>query len=57
MPFLVSSVSTFALSVIYCLYQGYLRDRQRRRRRLRERIAWMLWSAATQPDSCAAETR
>jgi hypothetical protein len=57
MHILISSVPTFALSMIYCLYQGYLRDRLRRQRRLRKRVAWMLWSAAMQPDLCTSDQR
>jgi hypothetical protein len=55
MHVLVSTVPTLALSMIYCLYQVYQRDCLRRQRRLRERVAWMLWSAAMEPDLCATE--
>jgi hypothetical protein len=44
---LVCSVPTLALSVIYCLYQTYLRQVWSRQRMLRERITYMLWVMAT----------
>jgi hypothetical protein len=42
---LLCSVPTLALSVIFCLYRGYRAD-QRRRRRLHERVTYMLWVMA-----------
>jgi hypothetical protein len=42
-----TSVPTLAVSVIYCLYQFYVRERQRRRERvLRERVTYLLWVMA-----------
>jgi hypothetical protein len=47
MSALLPSVSTLAVSVIFCLYQAYQRhEEQRRQRRLRERVAYMLWVMA-----------
>jgi hypothetical protein len=48
MHFLATTVPTFALSTIYCLYRKYLQHRLRRQRRLHERVAYMLWVAAMQ---------
>jgi hypothetical protein len=45
---LIPSVSALAVSAIYCLYQAYARQLQGRRERvLRERVAFMLWVAAS----------
>ena len=46
-PF-ITTVPTLAVSVIYCLWQAYARDQQRRRTLLHERVAFMLWTAAMQ---------
>jgi hypothetical protein len=48
-PF-ATSVTTLAVSMIFCLWQGYRRDQQRRQRRLRQRVAYMLWVAAWRAD-------
>ena len=46
MSALFPSVSTLAVSVIYCVWQAYRRTRYRRERALRERVAYMLWVMA-----------
>jgi hypothetical protein len=40
------SVTTLAVSMIFCLWQAYCQTQQRRQRQLRERVAYMLWTAA-----------
>lgn len=58
MTALFSCVPTLALSTIYCLYQVYLRDGQRRRTALRARVAYMLWVIAAEvpePAACPCE--
>lgn len=35
-----------AVGAIYCVYAHYFRDRIRKRLRLRQRVAILLWSAA-----------
>jgi hypothetical protein len=47
---LVTSMATLAVSTIFCLWQAYHQDQQRRQRRLRERVAYMLWRAASLGD-------
>ena len=45
---ILPSLSAVIVSVIYCLYQAHLRQHQQRRQRvLRERVAYLLWTAAT----------
>ncbi len=52
-PFAMSA-PTLAISAIYCLYEFYLRDRERRKQRtLRERVTYMLWVMAQRMDSAA----
>jgi hypothetical protein len=46
-PF-ITTAPTLAVSVIYCIWQAYARDQQRRRALLHERVAFMLWTLATQ---------
>lgn len=47
MPVFVAAVPTFAVSAIYCIWHAYGRHLAERRRRLRERVAFLLWSAVT----------
>jgi hypothetical protein len=48
---LLASVPTFAVAIIYCLYNIYRQDRQRRElSRLRKRVAYLLWVLATEVD-------
>ena len=43
---LLPSMSTLAVSMIYCAWQAYRRSRLRHERVLRERVAYMLWVMA-----------
>jgi hypothetical protein len=46
---MVPSVAAVAVSAIFCLWQAYQqRLLQQQQRALRERVAYMLWVAATQ---------
>jgi hypothetical protein len=53
---LVPGLSTLAVSAIYCIwcaYQQFLArraDELRQQNVLRERVAWMLWTMATNED-------
>jgi hypothetical protein len=47
---MMSAVPAIAVSMIYCLWNYALRHRQQRARRLRERVAYMLWVMATEID-------
>ena len=40
------TVPTLAVSLIYCLWQAWYRVRLLRERRIRERVAYMLWVSA-----------
>ncbi len=44
-PF-VPSVAALTVSTIYCFWQAYRRQLLHRQRTLRERVAFMLWTAA-----------
>ena len=44
------TLPTLAVSLIYCLWQAYSRAQLLRHRRLRERIAYMLWVSAREID-------
>ena len=46
-PF-ATTVPTLAISMIYCIWRAYTRDQDRKRSRLCERVALMLWVAAAQ---------
>jgi hypothetical protein len=46
MSALFPSVSTLAVSIIYCVWQAYRRSCDRRERTLRERVAYLLWVMA-----------
>jgi hypothetical protein len=47
---LAQSVPTLAVAIIYCLWFRAFTHRQQRMRRLRERVAYMLWAAAMETD-------
>jgi hypothetical protein len=46
MQAILSSVPTLAVSAIYCVWHLYGEQIQRRKRILRERVAYMLWTLA-----------
>lgn len=50
MEILAPCVPTLAVAVIYCLWYRVHDFQQRRQRVLRERVAYMLWVAATEVD-------
>lgn len=51
MDFIVAqSVPTLAIAMIYCLWFRAENYRRRQMRKLRERVAYMLWSAAMEAD-------
>jgi hypothetical protein len=41
------TLAALAVSVIYCVWQSYQQTQQRRRKQLRERVAYLLWTAAS----------
>jgi hypothetical protein len=43
---LVPSVAALGVTAIYCLWQSYHAQQYLRTRTLRERVAYMLWTAA-----------
>jgi hypothetical protein len=47
---ILTSVPVLAVSMIFCLWHGYLRLMLRRESTLRERVAYMLWVMATETD-------
>jgi hypothetical protein len=49
-PVLSQTVPTLAVSVIYCLWRWAHNYQVRRERQLRQRVAYMLWMAATEAD-------
>ncbi len=44
------NVAALAVAMIFYTWRGYLQLRERRRRVLRERVAYMLWVMAEQVD-------
>jgi hypothetical protein len=50
---LCASVPVLAVAVIFRLWQAYRQPLLRRERRLRERVAYMLWVAANQVEGPA----
>ncbi|HXG10213.1 MAG TPA: hypothetical protein VNK04_10520 [Gemmataceae bacterium] len=46
MPLFLTSVPTLAVSAIFYLWRAYHRERLRRERVLRQRVAYMLWVMA-----------
>jgi hypothetical protein len=49
---------TLAVSVVYCLWQAYMRVRIRREQVLRERVAYLLWVMASRlgGEGCPSQT-
>jgi hypothetical protein len=47
MHLLIPSTAALAVSAIFCVYQSYRQAIDRRRRQMRQRVAYMLWQAAT----------
>jgi hypothetical protein len=47
---MLPSVSTLAVSVIYCVWNAYRVALLRRERLLRDRVAYMLWVMAHGPE-------
>jgi hypothetical protein len=45
-PLILPSTAALAVSAIFCLYQHYRQAVTRRRRTLRERVTYLLWTAA-----------
>jgi hypothetical protein len=45
---LITSAPVLAVSALYCLWNAYRVAQLRRQRRLRERVAYMLWVVATE---------
>jgi hypothetical protein len=50
MQAVLMSLPTLAVSVVYCLWNGYRIAHFQRLRKLRERVAYMLWVAASESD-------
>ena len=51
MSAILPSLSTLAVSAIYCIWQAYVRyELVARQRQLRERVAYMLWVMAQSID-------
>ena len=48
MEAMIPTLSTLAVSTIYCLWCAYQRTRLQQQRVLRERVAYMLWVVASQ---------
>lgn len=46
MPNLICSLGALAIANIYYAYRYWLRKQQARNRQLRERVTYMLWTAA-----------
>jgi hypothetical protein len=45
------TVPTLTVAAIYCLWlRAYMYERQQRQQKLRERVAYMLWTAAMEND-------
>lgn len=49
-PILMQATPTLAVAVIYCIWRWAHDHEMRRHRVLRERVAYMLWSAAHEMD-------
>jgi hypothetical protein len=55
---ILPSLSTLAVSVIYCIWQAYVRyELAARHRQLRERVAYMLWVMAQRIDNPSRPVR
>ena len=50
MQVLSGPVATFAVAAIYAIWRTYYLVLARHQRTLRERVAYMLWVAATRPN-------
>jgi hypothetical protein len=50
MHMMSTSVAALAVSTIYCIWKQYFQCQLRREHTLRQRVAFMLWSAAMQLD-------
>ena len=50
MQAVLMTLPTLAVSAVYCLWNGYRIAHLQRLRKLRERVAFMLWVAATETD-------
>jgi hypothetical protein len=46
MEALITVMPTLAVSVVFCIWSAYRRASLQQRRRLHERVAYMLWIAA-----------
>jgi hypothetical protein len=46
MDVLIYSILGVTIGAIFCIYRRYLMALFRKRRRVRERVAYMIWSAA-----------
>jgi hypothetical protein len=58
MSAILPSLSTLAVSAIFCIWQAYQRyELARRHRQLRERVAYMLWVMAQRLDSPSRRVR
>lgn len=49
-PVLDQSAATLAVAMIYCIWRWAAEHHRRRQRVLRERVAYMLWCAATETE-------
>ncbi len=47
-----AALPTLAVSMVYCFYRAYALIQKQRQKRLRERVAWMLWVMAEQVEEC-----
>ncbi|MBI1916765.1 MAG: hypothetical protein HYS12_18825 [Planctomycetes bacterium] len=50
MQLLFTSLPTLTVSILYCAWNAYRSARLQRERKLRERVAYMLWVIATEVD-------
>ena len=50
MQALFTSLPTLTVSILYCVWNAYRASRLCRERKLRERVAYMLWVIATEVD-------
>jgi hypothetical protein len=48
------NMAALAVALLHCTYQAHRRIEQRKRRQLRERVAYLLWVAANQAGKRAA---
>jgi hypothetical protein len=46
MTILTYALAGIAIGAIYCVWAHYTRDRTAKQRKLRSRVAYMLWAAA-----------